>query len=154
MKEKSYSVYMHINKVNNKKYIGATSIKPYRRWNNGNGYKGQPFFNAIEKYGWDSFEHIIIANGLIKDDALKLEHELVEKYKTTNSEYGYNIVKGGHGSGIMDNITKSKISNSMKKSYANGDRIPPMLGKCHTDETKKKIALINYKNGKYSTYIA
>ena len=48
----NYSVYMHINKINNKKYVGITSRKPEVRWQNGTAYNRNPHFNAaIEKYG-------------------------------------------------------------------------------------------------------
>lgn len=143
---------MHINKVNGMRYIGTTGIKPHRRWNNGNGYKGQPFYEAIKEYGWNAFEHIIIYTNLSKDKAMELEYDLIEKYKTTDVLFGYNIVKGGRGVGIMDHTTKNKISESMKKAYAIGSRKPPMFERHHTRETKKKISIGNYKTGKYNTY--
>jgi hypothetical protein len=41
-------VYVHINKTNNKKYVGI-SCNPVKRWNNGNGYKNHKnFYNAIK----------------------------------------------------------------------------------------------------------
>jgi hypothetical protein len=30
-----YIVYLHVNRVNNKKYFGITSQNPLKRWNNG-----------------------------------------------------------------------------------------------------------------------
>lgn len=58
----TYCVYAHINKVNGKIYIGQTCRKPEYRWNDGKGYKECTYFyNAIEKYGWDNFDHEILA---------------------------------------------------------------------------------------------
>lgn len=49
--ERNYTVYMHVNKANGKTYIGITSKKPEKRWNNGNGYKQNKYFdNAIKKH--------------------------------------------------------------------------------------------------------
>ena len=46
--ENKWQVYIHINKINNKKYVGITSEKdPNKRWKNGLGYKQQIFYKAI-----------------------------------------------------------------------------------------------------------
>jgi len=46
--ENEWQVYIHINKINNKKYVGITSEKdPNKRWKNGLGYKRQIFYKAI-----------------------------------------------------------------------------------------------------------
>lgn len=58
---KKWFVYMHVNKINSKVYVGITSKKPEERWQKGQGYNSQKYFyRAIQKYGWDSFEHIIL----------------------------------------------------------------------------------------------
>lgn len=61
MFEKPYCVYIHTNKINKKSYIGITCQKPEHRWGcNGNGYAECPhFWRAIQKYGWDNFDHKI-----------------------------------------------------------------------------------------------
>lgn len=90
----NYTVYIHTNKVNNKKYIGITSRTPEERWmSNGLGYRGQGFYNAINKYGWDSFKHEIVATGLTKDEACLMEMNLISEYNT--NENGYNQSLGG-----------------------------------------------------------
>lgn len=98
---------MHRNKINDKKYIGITCRKkPEHRWGkNGNSYKGQIFKTAIDKYGWDNFDHIILYKNLCAEDAYEKEKELIELYKTNQKEYGYNLSTGGeHGStGYLNN---------------------------------------------------
>ena len=60
--EKQYTVYMHVNKINNKKYIGITCQKLNKRWRNGKGYENSPhFYMSINKYGWDNFNWIMCA---------------------------------------------------------------------------------------------
>ena len=59
---KKYIIYLHKNKINHKCYVGQTCQKPEQRWGrNGQGYHQQSYFyRAIQKYGWDNFEHIIL----------------------------------------------------------------------------------------------
>ena len=92
----SFLVYKHINLINNKVYIGLTQQKAEKRWDSGHGYKRQPYFrDAIKKYGWNNFKHEILFDDLTKEEAIKKEIELIEKYKSNNRLYGYNISKGG-----------------------------------------------------------
>ena len=93
-----FLVYMHINRINGKRYIGIThhSKNPNKRWVNGKGYFRNKHFNdAIKKYGWKQFEHVIVAKGLSKQDACDLEQKLIKEYRTQDKEYGYNITDGG-----------------------------------------------------------
>lgn len=52
----AYTVYKHTNKINGKVYIGITSQNVKRRWQNGAGYYGTYFYNAIKKI-WLEFVH-------------------------------------------------------------------------------------------------
>ena len=80
MNKKGYVVYKHTNKFNGKVYIGITSRSVKRRWGN-NGkqylYDNSRFANAIQKYGWDNFEHEILFEGLSKKEACQKEIELI-----------------------------------------------------------------------------
>lgn len=95
-----YFVYMHVSPTG-KRYIGITKSNPpkYRWGKDGKGYRGHThFWFAIQHYGWDNFEHIIVAGGLTKEEACQMEIDLIAKYNTTNSEYGYNLSTGGESS--------------------------------------------------------
>ena len=93
----AFTVYMHVNKINGKRYVGITkSEDPNKRWLNGKGYfRNKHFSDAINKYGWDNFDHIIIAHGLTKEEACLTEKYLIQAHDTQNKEKGYNITDGG-----------------------------------------------------------
>lgn len=92
------SVYMHIF-PNGKRYIGVAVGNPKKRWGpNGCRYSKQPvIWNAIQKYGWDNVEHIVVKSNLTHEEALALEHELILQYKTfpPSLGFGYNATSGG-----------------------------------------------------------
>lgn len=110
-----YILYIHQNLINGKRYVGITN-NPRKRWyGKGKKYGNCPrFASAIKKYGWDAFKHIIVASGLTLEQANAVEKAYIERYRTQEAEFGYNIQPGG-------NFT------------------PTMLGKHHTEETKDKI---------------
>lgn len=113
----SYCIYVHINNANGKIYVGQTCQEPNRRWKGGSGYEKCPlFYRAIQKYGWDGFEHEIIASNLTKEEADNFEKILISKLQTTNPSFGYNLSSGGSGtSGAKSAETKEKISKSLSK---------------------------------------
>lgn len=91
-----FVVYMHENRINGKKYIGITSDIPEKRWANGKGYyRNKHFSDAINRYGWDSFDHRILYTNLTKEDACRIEQEMIAKYGTQDKTKGYNLTSGG-----------------------------------------------------------
>lgn len=128
--EKKYIVYMHKNKINNKVYIGITCQKTTYRWGTGSGYKKQlKFYRAIQKYGWNNFEHIILFENLSFEKAKEKEIEMIKKYNSFSKNGGYNATKGGDGSNGVpcSDKKKDKISKSN-------------TGKKRTKETKKLLS--------------
>ena len=137
-----YTVYQHKNKINGKVYIGITKQEPEQKWRHGQGYKSSPhFYAAIQKYGWDNFEHNILFQNLTKEKACKKEQELIAKYHSMDREFGYNSTSGGDIF-TMNEETKQKISQSMIGNK-NG------LGHPCSEEKKKKIS--KAQKGKHLT---
>ena len=110
-----FILYEHRNKLNGKRYIGITSNKTKRWYGKGKHYEGSPYFwAAIQKYGWDNFEHNILIFDLSLSEANALEIHYIKKYKTNDKSFGYNLESGGNNA-------------------------PTMLGKHHSAETRAKM---------------
>jgi group I intron endonuclease len=131
-----YTVYIHINTFNNKMYVGITCQKPEDRWENGSGYSyNEHFFRAIRKYGWDNFEHQIVASNLTKEEACGFERLLIKKLNSNNPNFGYNKDEGGGLPPIM--IGKD---NPFFQDHRFAGENHPMFGKHHDEKTKKKMS--------------
>lgn len=96
--ENNYCVYMHTLKSDGRKYIGITHKIPAERWAKGEGYcHNKHFYNAIKKYGWESFKHEILFENLSKEQACNKEIALIKLFNTTDQRFGFNHTSGGDG---------------------------------------------------------
>lgn len=144
--QKTYSVYLHTS-PSGKYYVGITSMKPSRRWDNGNGYKTQIFYRAIQKYGWDNIDHEIVASNLTREEAENFEILLIRELHSNEPKYGYNIENGGSSIGKMSEQSKKKLSEA-KKGRMSGEN-NPMYGKHHTEKTKLKLKKVHQGEKSY-----
>lgn len=137
---RTFYIYCHT-APNGKRYVGQTCQEPERRWSEGRGYRHQGHFKrAIDKYGWDSFEHTILCSVSSKEYADFLEQWFIEKWDTFNPEHGYNHTKGGGGclghklsaeaiaklrqanmGRELSGDHRKKISDTLKRRYASGE---------------------------------
>lgn len=88
------NIYVHVNKTSGKVYVGQSrNIK--ERWRS--RYREQPRFSrSIKKYGWDGFDHLILASGIEDQEKLNnLEKVWIILLRSTNRNLGYNIAPGG-----------------------------------------------------------
>lgn len=94
-----YTVYVLINKINGKVYVGVTRKTLFERCNFGWGYvNNKPFFADTRKYGWDNIEQNIFAQHLTKEEAFNMEKFLISKFRDQNPDSVYNLDAGGeHG---------------------------------------------------------
>lgn len=168
--EKRYSIYLHHNKINGKNYVGQTCLKPEKRWGGqGQGYKKQPrFWNAIQKYGWENFEHKILMEGLNQEEANQAEQYWIKFFNSNNSEHGYNLTSGSQGHNNLSAQGLEKKRESLRKYWASEEgraqakkhsletmgKNNPMYGKHHSEESKKKISESHTgeKNGNYGKH--
>lgn len=115
----NYTVYVHINKANGLRYVGITAKPVETRWKNGAGYHKQScFYNAIQKYGWDGFEHVVLAESMSKEAACAEEEKLIALWNTTDRQHGYNRSTGGEAgaSGVQKSPLQLKTSSQNMKS--------------------------------------
>lgn len=119
----TFKVYAHINKINGKMYVGITKQPVLNRWKNGTGYKESPIFSkAIAKYGWDNFDHEIIADKLTEKEAMMMEYFLIQTLKLQDDQYGYNMKNGGTECSLAEE-TKIKIGNALRgRKYSDEKR--------------------------------
>lgn len=134
--ERKWCVYIH-KCPNGKRYVGITSQEPEKRWQNGFGYKGQIFYNAIEKYGWDNIEHYIIFTNLTELEACSKEKFLIKYYNTyihSKDSMGYNSSLGGESScGYIPSDEQRKKHSEFMTGSNN-----PMYGKKQSQESINK----------------
>ena len=146
--ENCFCVYLHVNKINLKKYVGITSKAPEDRWGkNGCHYIDSPrFYNAIQKYSWNNFAHFIIASNLSHDEACYYEKYLIQKFNLQDDKFGYNIKEGGQG-GPIENETKIKIGNANRGRKASIETKKKLSeahkGRKHTQEERENISKAN-----------
>lgn len=147
MQENNYCVYKHTS-PSNKVYIGITSQKPERRWENGFGYKDQKYFyRAIQKYGWENIEHEILFENLTKEEACEKEIELIAFYKSNDRKFGYNRTLGGdgiqghhHSDETRKKLSDSHIGQTPWNKGKTGVQKSHRKGKNISDEQKQKIS--------------
>ena len=133
VEDRQYKVYVHIS-PDNKKYVGMTSMKPEYRWNSGRGYKThERFWEDIQKYGWDNFQHNILRKNLTFDEACFWEKAYIQHYESYDPEKGYNRTFGGE-TNYPTSETRERFSQAQSgENNAN-------YGKHWSDEVKKKIS--------------
>lgn len=120
---KEYCVYMH-RFPNGKVYIGQTCQTPSQRFKNGRGYRGCSYLeSAIQKYGWENVEHIILKDRLDENGANEWERKYIDQYKSNHKECGYNLRSGGtQGYYYTDDVRKKMRAKRLGKKQSEQTR--------------------------------
>lgn len=123
-------IYMWVNLINGKKYIGQTQDLGGRfvRYNSGdfNPYMSK----AIAKYGIDNFEIIILEKDADFAELDCLEQYYMDYYKSYNKNYGYNLCK------------KAGSTRGIIRSAETRQKCPKLL----LIDLKTKVELFSEKN--------
>lgn len=133
-------IYTITNKIDNKTYVGQTVRDLETRWRDHRktGSNCRYLRSAIKKYGIDNFVFKLVC--ITFDNQLDdMEIKYIEKYNCLVPN-GYNLRIGGN-SGRHNAETKQKISETLKKNFANGlVHSRHQLGIPRDETTKKKIS--------------
>lgn len=142
----TYSVY-RFTFPNGKLYFGITSAKNIlHRWGrNGTGYSKMLVGKAIQKYGWDNVQKDVLYSDIDEKEAKQIEIALIAKYRTTDTEFGYNVTSGGES---LSGYTITEEHRNKLKEYAlhrpqeHIDKIiKANTGKKFTEEHRRNISI-------------
>ena len=138
--ERLCGIYKIENKINGKIYIGQSN-NIYKRWySHKNDLKRNVHDNdylqhAWNKYGEENFEFSIVELCENNIDILNSREQFyIDKFNVIDRKFGYNIKPKADNS-IVDEYTKSKISNTLKGQYK-GEKTPSCK---HSEVTIKNI---------------
>lgn len=124
---RNHVVYKHTLNNDGRVYIGQTWRTSIRWADDGALYKTCPrFWAAIQKYGWQSFNHEIVFDNLSKEEADIVERVLIKHYDSTNPEKGFNTTYGGAGCFMKnrnDDSYHNRFERPVTKYSLNGKQI-------------------------------
>ena len=136
-----YSIYMIVNKINNKVYIGKTSMSIEKRWklhlSDAKKRRNLYFRNAIMKYGVESFSVYKLCEAPDNDRANDIERFYIQLFETHIRTKGYNSTLGGAGV-VPNEETRLKI----KLTKLSPDN--PMRGRPLSKEHRDKVVAALY----------
>ena len=167
-------IYMYVNKINKKVYIGKAKdfIKRHEQH-----LKGDLIIDrALKKYGEENFSIVFLEEDVEDNLQLnQLEKFYISEYDSyCKSGKGYNIAEGGNGGNTLEGMTdeqykkwciknaeskkgkvvtdeaRKNMSEAQKKLVQQEDYINPFKGKHHTEEQKQQWS--EMKKGKQATH--
>jgi group I intron endonuclease len=128
-----YRIY-HID--SNKSYIGKCSkglsriLDHLKAWKNPKqDYRAKLLYRAMRKYGIDSFDYEILYTASDENELNLKEKYYIEKFKTLDRNFGYNLTEGGTGGNTWGHLTpedllkaKERLRKSNKKFWKKDPR--------------------------------
>ncbi len=120
-------VYVIINKINNKIYVGQTKT-PNNRWSQhkSNARRGKGnnvhLYGAMIKYGFENFYMMTIEEHDNYEDINDAEDFYIQLFQSKNKDIGYNIKSGGNNHPLPEEV-KQNISKALKGKFL-GEKSP------------------------------
>lgn len=154
-------VYLILNTVNEKVYIGQTTKSLPQRWSEhlhaSRQGKGYYLHKAIRKYGEDCFEIYSLMRADMQDIVDESEIFWIKFFESTSSNHGYNLASGGLSCAVgrpkgfkHSEATKQRIKTALRNSGRMKlchERLSKLFtGKPLTAEHRQKLSLA--KKGK------
>lgn len=149
-----YQIYLAINQINEKLYVGftGTTLKErfyFHNWDAKHGSK-QYFHNAIRKYGINLFSVSVLATSETLEEAEQKEIFWIKYFRSNDRKIGYNMTSGGTGLQNPAWEVRQKLSASSSGREVSEERRArlsllfsgegnPNYGKKHTEEARRKI---------------
>ena len=136
-----YYIYLIVNSVNGKTYVGQR--KSSKEWYDDSYMgSGKHLKAAQNKYGIENFEKFLIQHCYSKEETDKAEIFWIAEYRR-RGKAEYNLANGGEGfSGKRSEETRKRMSESHKGKQG------PNKGKKHSEEWARKMSGWHwYNNG-------
>lgn len=151
-------IYQITNLVNGKTYIGQRTLTNGRTFET-DTYRGSGKLlqKAYKKYGKENFKRECILIGFFTRDQLNRFEKCMIACQRLIGKAEYNIADGGEGwsegmreahwSAVHNELHNKRVSEGLKKAYADGKRVVTITayaatftGKKHSLESKKKMS--------------
>lgn len=118
MEDYVYFVYLTINKVNGKMYIGQHKCRYEEQFTDGYLGSGSIIKQAVNKYGKDNFERIILEYAESPEELNELESKYVTEEIMQSPDF-YNLKTGGDAHVVMSEEAKEKMSEAQTRLWKN-----------------------------------
>lgn len=119
--EDPYSVYV-LTVPDGRAYVGATSKDPKKRWRYGDGYRTNlEFHEAIRKVGWSNVRKEVMAEGLTRAEAARMESELIRERRSWWPN-GFNHTNGGEYPARVSEATRERLREAGKEGAKTSGR--------------------------------
>lgn len=171
-------IYKITNEINNKIYIGQTTVSINDRWYkhkwNAVNKRKYALHQAMHKYGIENFKIEILTETNSKEDLDRLEKKYIKEYNSFVNQNGYNMTDGGEGSSPTEEVrqklrearknykhspeTIEKLKEAWKKREPFSEEAKQNMSKAakgkpkgpFSKEHKRKLTEARRKRGSYS----